>query len=211
MQIDILTLFPEIFPGPLGESIVGRAMTRNLVRINAVDLRNYADDARGTVDDKPYGGGPGMLMKVEPLVKAVEDLRKPGSMVILTSPRGERFSQPAARELAKQEHLIVIAGHYEGVDERAIELTVDREFSLGDFVLTNGNLAAMVMADAIVRLLPACSAAMNRASTSLTRRICLSTRNIRVRRNSGGARCRRFCFPATTRGSTHGDWLSPNG
>jgi len=154
MRIDIVTLFPEIFPGPLGESIVGRAAARNLVRINAVDLRNYADDARGTVDDKPYGGGPGMLMKVEPLVKAVEDLRTPGCMVILTSPRGERFSQSAARELARQEHLIVIAGHYEGVDERAIELAVDREFSLGDFVLTSGNLAAMVMADAVVRLLP---------------------------------------------------------
>ena len=117
-------------------------------------MRNYTDDARGTVDDKPYGGGPGMLMKVEPLVKAVEDLRKPGSMVILTSPRGERFSQKAARELAKKKHLIMIAGHYEGVDERAIELAVDREYSLGDFVLTSGNLAAMVMADAVVRLLP---------------------------------------------------------
>ena len=154
MRIDIVTLFPEIFPGPLGESIIGRAAARKLVRINAVDLRNYTDDARGTVDDKPYGGGPGMLMKVEPLVKAVEDLRKPGSMVILTSPRGERFSQKAARELAKKEHLIMIAGHYEGVDERAIELAVDREYSLGDFVLTSGNLAAMVMADAVVRLLP---------------------------------------------------------
>lgn len=154
MRIDIVTLFPEIFPGPLGESIIGRAAARKLVRISAVDLRNYTDDARGTVDDKPYGGGPGMLMKVEPLVKAVEDLRKPGSMVILTSPRGERFSQKAARELAKKKHLIMIAGHYEGVDERAIELAVDREYSLGDFVLTSGNLAAMVMADAVVRLLP---------------------------------------------------------
>ena len=152
MQIDILTLFPEMFPGPLGESIIGRAAARELARIQAIDLRRFAHDARGTVDDKPYGGGPGMLMKVEPLVKAVEDLRKPGSMVILTSPRGERFSQKAARELAKKEHLIMIAGHYEGVDERAIELAVDREYSLGDFVLTSGNLAAMVMADAVVRL-----------------------------------------------------------
>ncbi|MDR0933410.1 MAG: tRNA (guanosine(37)-N1)-methyltransferase TrmD [Victivallales bacterium] len=154
MQIDIITLFPGIFPGPLGESIIGRAMDKDIAQINAIDLRKYADDARGTVDDKPYGGGPGMLMKVEPLVKAVEDLKKPGSVVILTSPRGERFTQNAAFELSGKEHIIIIAGHYEGVDERAIELLVDREFSLGDFVLTSGNLAAMTMADAIVRLLP---------------------------------------------------------
>ena len=154
MRIDIVTLFPEMFPGPLGESIIGRAAARDLVRINAVDLRKYADDARGTVDDKPYGGGPGMLINVEPLVLAVEDLREDHSVVILTSPRGERFTQAAAGELARMEHLIVVAGHYEGVDERAIELVVDREYSLGDFVLTSGNLAAMVMADAVVRLLP---------------------------------------------------------
>ena len=111
MRIDIVTLFPEMFPGPLGESIIGRAAARNLVRINAVDLRKYTDDARGTVDDKPYGGGPGMLMKVEPLVRAVEDLNGDHGMVILTSPRGERFTQAAAGELARMEHLIVGAGH----------------------------------------------------------------------------------------------------
>ena len=154
MQIDILTLFPEIFPGPLGESIIGRAAARELARIQAVDLRRFAHDARGTVDDKPYGGGPGMLMKVEPIVEAVESVRRPESVVILTSPRGERFNQRLAAELAKERHLVIIAGHYEGVDQRAIELAVDREISLGDFVLTSGNLAAMVMADAIIRLLP---------------------------------------------------------
>ena len=135
MQIDIVTLFPEMFPGPLGESIIGRAAERNLAEIRAVDLRKYTHDARGTVDDRPYGGGPGMLMKVEPLVEAVEDLRRPETVVILTSPRGERFTD-------------------EGVDERAIELIAAREMSLGDFVLTSGNLAAMVMADAVIRLLP---------------------------------------------------------
>ena len=154
MQIDILTLFPEMFPGPLGESIIGRAAARELARIQAIDLRRFAHDARGTVDDKPYGGGPGMLMKVEPIVEAVESVRRPESVVILTSPRGERFNQRLAAELAKERHLVIIAGHYEGVDQRAIELAVDREISLGDFVLTSGNLAAMVMADAIVRLLP---------------------------------------------------------
>lgn len=154
MRIDVLTLFPEMFPGPLGESIIGRASAKGLAEINAVDLRKYTHDARGTVDERPYGGGPGMLMKVEPLVEAVEDIRTPQTTVILTSPRGERFNQKIARELAEKEHLLIIAGHYEGVDERAIELLVDREISLGDFVLTSGNLAAMVMADAVIRLLP---------------------------------------------------------
>lgn len=154
MRIDIVTLFPEIFPGPLGESIIGRAVAGKLAEINAVDLRKYTDDARGTVDDKPYGGGPGMLMKVEPLARAVEDLRKPDSIVLLTSPRGERFTQDIARELSGKKHLVIVAGHYEGVDERVIDLLIDREISLGDFVLTSGNLAAMVMADAVIRLLP---------------------------------------------------------
>ncbi len=154
MQIDIVTLFPEMFPGPLGESIIGRAAERNLAEIRAIDLRKYTHDARGTVDDKPYGGGPGMLMKVEPLVEAVEDLRHPETAVILTSPRGERFTESIARELAQRRHLLIVAGHYEGVDERAVELIAAREISLGDFVLTSGNLAAMVMADAVIRLLP---------------------------------------------------------
>ena len=130
MRIDVLTLFPEMFPGPLGESIIGRASAKGLAEINAVDLRKYTHDARGTVDERPYGGGPGMLMKVEPLTEAVEDLKTPGTTVILTSPRGERFNQKIARELAAKEHLLIIAGHYEGVDERAIELLVDREISL---------------------------------------------------------------------------------
>ena len=136
------------------EKIIGRAAERNLAEIRAVDLRKYTHDARGTVDDRPYGGGPGMLMKVEPLVEAVEDLRRPETVVILTSPRGERFTESIARELAQREHLLIVAGHYEGVDERAIELIAAREMSLGDFVLTSGNLAAMVMADAVIRLLP---------------------------------------------------------
>ncbi len=154
MRIDIVTLFPEMFPGPLGESIIGRAAANHLAEVHAVDLRDYTHDVRGTVDDKPYGGGPGMLMKVEPLCEAVDALRRPESVVILTSPRGERFTQELAAELAKATHLVMIAGHYEGVDQRAIELLADREISLGDFVLTSGNLAAMVMADAIIRLLP---------------------------------------------------------
>ncbi|MDD3118243.1 MAG: tRNA (guanosine(37)-N1)-methyltransferase TrmD [Victivallales bacterium] len=155
MRIDILTLFPGMFFGPFAESIIGRAREEKLVEINAVDLRCYTHDARRTVDDKPYGGGPGMLMKAEPLFEAVEALRKERTLVILTSPQGERFSQPIAAELAQQEHLLFVCGHYEGIDERVrTGGLIDRELSLGDYVLTSGNLAAMVMTDAIVRLLP---------------------------------------------------------
>ena len=154
MIIDIITLFPEIFFGPLAESIVGRAVKNGLVKINTVNLRDYAHDERGTVDDKPYGGGPGMLLKPEPLFEAVEDIRTDKSHVILTAPQGQSFSQQIAGELKTYEHLIIICGHYEGVDERVRTELIDREISIGDFILTSGNLAAMVMTDAIVRLLP---------------------------------------------------------
>ncbi|MDD5729131.1 MAG: tRNA (guanosine(37)-N1)-methyltransferase TrmD [Victivallales bacterium] len=154
MVIDIITLFPEIFFGPLAESIVGRAVKNGLVRINTVNLRDYAHDERGTVDDKPYGGGPGMLLKAEPLFEAVEAVRTENSHVILTSPQGRSFSQRIAGELKTYEHLIIICGHYEGVDERVRTGLVDRELSIGDYILTSGNLAAMVIADAVVRLLP---------------------------------------------------------
>lgn len=117
-------------------------------------MRKYTHDARGTVDDKPYGGGPGMLMKAEPLFEAVEDLRTEDSLVILTGPRGEQFKQATARELSGKKHLIFISGHYEGIDERVREQLIDREMSIGDYVLTSGNLAAMVMIDAAVRLMP---------------------------------------------------------
>ena len=154
MQIDILTLFPELFPGPLGESVIGRAARQGKITVNAVDVRKFANDARGTVDEKPYGGGPGMLMMPDVLVKAIESVRSAGSMVILTSPRGEVMNQRLAAELAKEEHLILVAGHYEGVDQRVIDLAVDREISIGDFVLSSGNIAAMAIADAVIRLMP---------------------------------------------------------
>lgn len=122
--------------------------------MRAIDLRSFASDRRGTVDDKPYGGGPGMLMKVEVLDRAIRELRRPETMVILTTPRGRRFDQAAARELKDCGHLLIVCGHYEGVDQRLIDQCIDREYSIGDYVLTSGNLAAMVMVDAIVRLLP---------------------------------------------------------
>ena len=154
MHIDVLTLFPEIFPGPLGTSVVGRAAERGLATVGTVDVRKFASDARGTVDEKPYGGGPGMLMMVEPLTLALESVRRPDSVVVMTTPRGDRFDQSMARELSRVPHLILAAGHYEGVDERFLRQCVDREVSLGDYVLSNGNLAAMVIADAVIRLLP---------------------------------------------------------
>lgn len=129
-------------------------MKQGLVQINAVNLRDFTHDERGTVDDKPYGGGPGMLMKPEPLFEAVEALRRPESLVILTGTHGKVFKQETARELTAREHLIIICGHYEGVDERVRTGLIDMEISIGDYVLTSGNLAAMVVTDAVVRLLP---------------------------------------------------------
>ncbi|WP_176013285.1 tRNA (guanosine(37)-N1)-methyltransferase TrmD [Victivallis sp. Marseille-Q1083] len=154
MRIDVVTLFPEIYPGPLGSSIIGRAVKNGLLEIRAVDLREFSHDQRGTVDDKPYGGGPGMLMKVEPLFECVEALREAETLVVMTSPRGRKFDQEMAAELAGLEHLVIVCGHYEGVDERVRTGVIDREISIGDYILTSGNLAAMVMADAISRLLP---------------------------------------------------------
>ena len=124
------------------------------MEVNTVNLRDYTHDKRGTVDDKPYGGGAGMLMKVEPLFEAVEDLRKENTLVLMTSPSGEPFNQKMAHEFAAKEHILIICGHYEGVDERVREALVDREVSIGDYVLTSGNLPAMVMVDAVTRLLP---------------------------------------------------------
>ncbi len=129
-------------------------MKNGLVEIHAVNLRDYTHDRHQTVDDKPFGGGPGMLMKPEPLFEAVEALKRDDTKVILTGPRGERFTQKIAAELAQESHLLIVCGHYEGVDERVRLHLADREISIGDYVLTSGNLPAMVMCDAVVRLLP---------------------------------------------------------
>jgi tRNA (guanine37-N1)-methyltransferase len=154
LRIDIVTLFPEVFPGPLGASVVGRALGKGLLEIGTVNPRDFAEDKRGTVDDKVYGGGPGMLMKPEPLFKAVESVKRPESLVVLMSPRGERYCQETARSFARTEHLILICGHYEGVDERVRLTLADMEVSIGDYVLTSGVLPAMVVADSVARLLP---------------------------------------------------------
>jgi tRNA (guanine37-N1)-methyltransferase len=154
MEIDILTLFPRIFEGPLDESILKRARDRELVRVRVHNLRDFTHDKHRVVDDKPYGGAPGMLMKPEPIFEAVEKLRRADTCVVLMTPQGTPFTQQRAQEFAKKPHLLIICGHYEGVDERVREALVHEEVSIGDYVLTNGALAAAVVVDAVVRLVP---------------------------------------------------------
>jgi tRNA (guanine37-N1)-methyltransferase len=154
VKIDVLTLFPEMFSGPLDVSIVGRARKTGLLDLRLRNLREWTRDRHKTVDDKPFGGGAGMLLKPEPIFEAVESLADDRTHVVLTAPAGRPFTQAIARELARKEHLLFICPSYEGVDERVCEALVDDELSIGDYVLTNGGLAAMVIIDAVTRLLP---------------------------------------------------------
>lgn len=154
LQIDIVTIFPRMLDGILGESILKRAQEAGLVQIRCVNLRDFATGAHLTTDDRPYGGGPGMVMKPEPVFKAVDALRRPDSKVILMTPQGEPFKQATAMALSKEAHLIILCGHYEGVDERIREALADLEISIGDYVLTNGVISAAIVVDAVVRLLP---------------------------------------------------------
>ena len=154
MKIDVLTLFPAMFAGPLDESIIKRARTAGLLDMKLHNLRDWTHDRHKTVDDRPFGGGPGMLLKPEPLFEAIEDLKRKSTRVILLSPTGRKFNQAIARELAGQRHLLLVTGHYEGFDERVRERLADDEISIGDYVLTNGALPAMVVIDTVVRLLP---------------------------------------------------------
>lgn len=154
MKIDVLTLFPAMFVGPLDESIIKRARRAGLLELGIHDLRNFAHDRHRTVDDRPFGGGPGMLLKPEPIFEAVETLARPDTRVVLLSPAGRPFSQAIARELALLPDLLLVSGHYEGFDERVRLELADDELSIGDYVLTNGALPAMVVIDAVTRLLP---------------------------------------------------------
>ena len=165
MQIDVITIFPEMFPGVLASSIMKRAQEHGYLTVMIHNLRAYTHDKRRTVDDRPYGGGPGMVMKVEPIVEAVEAVRRQACphhagvpqercRTLLMSPRGEKCSSALAQELSGIAHLIVICGHYEGVDERVNALLVDRSISIGDYVLTGGELPAMVLIDCVARFIP---------------------------------------------------------
>jgi len=155
LRIDILTLFPEMFPGPFGASIIKRAVDGGLVSLNIYNIRDYTHDKHHTVDDYAYGGGAGMILKPEPIFEAVEAVKEEDACpVILLTPQGRPFSQPVAQELSRHNRLILICGHYEGVDERVCEHLVSDEISIGDYVLSGGELAAMVVVEAVVRLLP---------------------------------------------------------
>jgi len=164
MKIDILTLFPEICRTPLSESIMKRAQENEIIDLRIHNLRGWTKDKHHIVDDAPFGGGQGMVMKAEPIFAAVEELRRQigekskienrRSRIILMSPAGHRFDQQMATQLSQESHLIIVCGHYEGVDHRVIEHLVDLEISIGDYVLTNGAIAAVVLVDAIVRLVP---------------------------------------------------------
>jgi len=154
MRIDILTLFPEMFAGPFGHSIVSRAQSRSLVELNLYQIRDYAYDRHRQVDDYPYGGGPGMILKPDPLLLALDSIPRDQRYVILTTPQGEVFTQRLARAFSQLPHLVILCGHYEGIDERVKSIAVQREISIGDYVLTGGELPAMVVCDAVIRLLP---------------------------------------------------------
>lgn len=155
MKIDYLTLFPEMFDGVLNHSILKRAQDKNIIEVNTVNFRDYAENKHNQVDDYPYGGGQGMVLKPEPVFNAMKDLKHTDkTRVILMCPQGRQFSQAIAEELSEAEHIVFICGHYEGYDERIRENLVTDEISMGDYVLTGGELPAMTMTDAIVRLIP---------------------------------------------------------
>ncbi len=154
MRFDILSLFPEYFRGPFDESIIKRAVENKLVEIHQIDIRDFAENRHRRVDDRPYGGGPGMVLMPDPVVKAIRSVKTPKSKVIYLSPQGNQLTAKKCRDLAKEEHLIILCGHYEGIDERAIHLEVDEEISIGDYVLTNGCAAAIVLLDAVSRFIP---------------------------------------------------------
>jgi len=160
MRIDVLTIFPKMFGAVVGESIIKRAREKGVVEINIIDLRSFSKDKHRKVDDRPFGGGPGMVMNAEPFFEAVNYIhrktkdRRLKMRTVLLSPRGRRFDQALALKLSRCEHMALLCGHYEGIDQRVTECLVDDEISIGDFVLTGGELAAMVIIDSVVRLLP---------------------------------------------------------
>lgn len=154
MIIDILSLFPDYFKGPFDESIVKRALQKGIVDIKLTNIRDFANNRYRRVDDRPYGGGPGMVMMAQPIVDAIRHVKTPASRVIHLSPQGKCLDAAKCRELAKESHLVLLCGHYEGIDQRALDLEVSEEISIGDYVLTNGCLAAIVLVDAVIRFIP---------------------------------------------------------
>lgn len=154
MRIDILSILPGLLYSYLQEGVVSRGIRSGLLRVNTINLRHFATDKHRSTDDYPYGGGPGLVMKAEPLARAVESLRRPESHVVYLSPQGRTLTHAVARELSRREHLILVCGRYEGVDQRFLDRYVDEELSIGDYVLSGGELAALVVTDALARFLP---------------------------------------------------------
>lgn len=154
LRVDILSLFPGYFSGPFDESMIKRARDKGVLDIGLTDIRDFTEGRHRTVDDRPYGGGPGMVMMAEPVVKAVRSVKSEKSHVVHLSPQGRLLDAAKCRELATKEHLVLLCGHYEGIDERALISEVDEEISIGDYVLTNGCLAAIVLVDAVARFVP---------------------------------------------------------
>lgn len=153
LRIDILSLFPEYFKGPFESSIIKRAVERGIIDINLLDIREFSKDKHKRIDDRPYGGGAGMVMMAEPVCDAIRSVRDKSSHVIFLSPQGSRFDSKKAKALSKKSHLVLLCGHYEGIDERVMD-EVDEEISIGDYVLTNGCIASIVLVDATVRFVP---------------------------------------------------------
>ncbi|SCL83252.1 tRNA (guanosine(37)-N1)-methyltransferase TrmD [Sporanaerobacter sp. PP17-6a] len=154
MKIDVLTLFPELFERFNDWSIIGRAAEKGIIQLNCINIRDFSTDKHKRVDDYSFGGGPGMIMQVEPIYEAIESVRDGNSKVIYLSPKGELYNQKIANSLSEEDHLILLCGHYEGIDNRIVENYIDMEISIGDYVLTGGEIPAMVVIDSVTRLLP---------------------------------------------------------
>lgn len=198
MKFNIITIFPEIFNSYFNESIIKRAQKRKLINIKIHNLRDYTNDKRKTVDDMPYGGGPGMVMMVEPIYKAVKKLKKEkNTKVILFSPKGKKFDQATAKRFSKLDNLIMICGRYEGVDERVAKYIADEEVSIGDYVLTGGEIPAMIVVDAVTRLIPGVIAkeSLNEESFSIKKQKDLANEN--------------YEYPQYTRPEKFGKWSVP--
>ncbi|MEE2642832.1 MAG: tRNA (guanosine(37)-N1)-methyltransferase TrmD [Planctomycetota bacterium] len=156
MRFDVVTLFPEMFPGYLGQSLLNKAIERGLVNVNVHDLRDWSDNKHNRVDDRPYGGGPGMVIMVEPVVRCVESIlsRNPGARTILLTPQGKRLNQRMVEEMAGSDSFVFLCGRYEGFDQRVVDLLKPEEISVGDYVLNGGEVASMVMIDSLIRMVP---------------------------------------------------------